>query len=229
MNEKWTKQQIAAAIQHTNVNPDVSLKDIERLCRECVEYSFDGVMLQPCWIPAARKFLEGTTVKICTAIGFPMGGSLPESKAAEMRAVIELGAEQVDFMPNFGYLKSGMLNEFEQEIRGIVNAAGGKTTKVMLEFGMLSHEEKIAAAEAALRAGVTYLKNSSGWGKGGHATVEDVLLLKEIARDKALVKASGGIRDFSSASAILEAGASLIGTSAGVKIVTGSGESLSDY
>ncbi|MFI8495716.1 deoxyribose-phosphate aldolase [Peribacillus butanolivorans] len=225
----YTVQEIASKIQHTNVNPDVSKEDIRNLVLDCVKYGFDGIMLQPCWIREAKELLVGSSVKICTALGFPMGGGTSNSKAREMAEVVSLGVEQIDFMPNFGYYKSGMYTEFESEIKEIVKASDGRVTKIMLEFGMLTQDEKQRAAELALNAGVTYLKNSSGWGKGGHATVEDIQLLKRIAGDKALVKASGGIRDIESATSILNAGASLLGTSAGVKIVTGSGLVLSDY
>ncbi len=225
----YTVQEIASKIQHTDVNPDVSRDDIIKLTRDCMEYKFDGVMLQPCWIEEAKEILAGSGVKVCTALGFPMGGLTTTSKAREMAEVIALGADQVDFMPNFGFFKSGMYAEFEHEVKEIVKAADGRITKIMLEFGMLTQDEKVRAAEIALNAGVSYLKNSSGWGKGGHATIEDIQLLKEIAGDKALVKASGGIRDFESASAILNAGAVLLGTSAGVKIVTGVGEALNSY
>lgn len=225
----FTAKEIAKKIQHTNVNPDVTREDIKGLCEDCLEYGFDGVMLQPCWIGDAKKHLAGSEVKICTALGYPMGGASTHSKVREMRDVIELGAEQVDFMANIGFLKSGMYDEYQNEIAEIVKAANGKVTKIMLEFGMLTQEEKVKAAELALSAGVTYLKNSSGWGKGGHATVEDIELLKSIAKDKVLVKASGGIRDMQKATDILNAGASLLGTSAGVKIVNGSGKALSDY
>ncbi|WP_172371718.1 deoxyribose-phosphate aldolase [Sporosarcina jiandibaonis] len=225
----YTTQEIASKIQHTDVNPDVTREDIIKLTNDCMEFKFDGVMLQPCWIEEAKVLLAGSDVKVCTALGFPMGGLTTKSKAREMAEVVALGAEQVDFMPNFGFFKSGMYEEFEHELREIVKAADGRVTKVMLEFGMLTQEEKVKAAEIALNAGVTYLKNSSGWGKGGHATIEDVQLLKEIAGDKALVKASGGIRDFESATSILNAGAVLLGTSAGVKIVTGTGETSNSY
>lgn len=225
----YTVQEIASKIQHTNVNPDLSREDIKALCEDCMEYGFDGVMLQPAWIEDAKKHLAGSSVKICTALGYPMGGATTKAKVYEMENVIELGAEQVDFMANIGFIKSGMYEEYKNEIAEIVQAANGNVTKIMLEFGMLTQDEKVKAAELAMDAGITYLKNSSGWGKGGHATVEDIQLLKEVAGDKLLVKASGGIRDFDSATEILNAGASLLGTSAGVKIVTGSGKALSDY
>ncbi|WP_164667709.1 deoxyribose-phosphate aldolase [Virgibacillus doumboii] len=227
--KSYSVEQIASKIQHTNVNPDLDREGIRSLCRDCLDYGFDGVMLQPCWINEAKTILSGSNVKICTALGFPMGGSTTLSKVNEAKNVFDLGADQVDFMANIGFLKSQMYDEYYQEISQIVNAAKGKVTKIMLEFGMLTEFEKKKAAEIALDAGVTYLKNSSGWGKGGKATEEDVQLLKEIAGDKALVKASGGIRSIEDATNILNAGASLIGTSSGVKIVTGTGESLSDY
>jgi len=227
--KKYTREEIAKKIQHTNVNPDVTRDEIKKLCEDCIEYGFDGVMLQPCWIEEAKKHLAGSDVKVCTALGYPMGGAPTSSKVQEMKDVIALGADEVDFMANIGFLKSGMYDEYRDEMAQIVEAADGKVTKIMLEFGMLTEEEKVKAAELALEAGVTYLKNSSGWGKGGQATVEDIKLLKSIAKDKALVKASGGIRDIEKANEILNAGAVLLGTSAGVKIAGGSDEALSDY
>lgn len=226
-----TQKEIAAKIQHTNVNPDLTKEEVKALCEDCIEYGFDGVMLQPCWIEYAKEILKDSNVKICTALGYPMGGAPTEVKVFEMKKVVELGADEIDFMANIGFLKSGMYDEYENEIREIVNAADGKVTKIMLEFGMLTEEEKKKAAQLAVNAGITYLKNSSGWGKGGKATVEDIKLLREIAdKDgKVEVKASGGVRNFEDAKAILEAGAILIGTSGGVKIVTGEGESKSDY
>ena len=194
-----------------------------------MEYGFDGVMILPAWIPLARKELAGSNVKVCTAFGFPMGGSTTIAKVMETRDIVAAGADEIDFMPNFGFFKSGNYSAFKQEIEAIVKAAEGKVTKVMLEFGMLKQEEKEVAATLALEAGVTYLKNSSGWGQGGHATAEDIQLLKRVAGDKALVKASGGIRNFEKAVEILSAGAVMIGTSGGVKIVTGQGEESTTY
>ena len=214
----YSAQEVAKKIQHTNVNPDLTREGVKALTDDCLEYGFDGVMLQPCWIEEAKKHLAGSDVKICTALGYPMGGATTKAKVYEMENVIELGADEVDFMANIGFLKSGMYKEYRDEMAAIVKAAQGKVTKIMLEFGMLTQE-----------AGVTYLKNSSGWGKGGQATVEDIKLLKEVAGDKVLVKASGGIRDLERANEILNAGAVMLGTSAGVKIVTGEGTVTSDY
>lgn len=220
---------MSKVIQHTNVNPDLTLEEVRQLCQDCIDNDFDGVMLQPCWIGEAKQMLKGTDIKICTALGYPMGGATTEAKVFETKNVFELGADQLDFMANVGFLKSGMYDEYKNEIASIVSAARGKVTKIMLEFGMLTEDEKRIAAELAIEAGVTYVKNSSGWGKGGKATVEDITLLKEIAGDRAKVKASGGIRNKEQAEAMLNAGATLLGTSAGVNILSGEGSGTNNY
>lgn len=214
-------KEICSRIQHTVVSPGATEDDIVQACRDCVRYGFDGVMIMPCWVPEARKLLAGTKVKVCTAFGFPMGGSSVLSKVMEMRDIVASGADEIDFMPNFGLFKSGRYDQFRAEIADIVRAAEGRATKVMLEFGMLDEREKKLAAELALDAGVTYLKNSSGWGQGGHAAAEDIRLLRRVAGERAKVKASGGIRNYESALNMLEAGADLIGTSGSVRIATG--------
>lgn len=224
-----TNEELAKKIQHTNVNPELTREDILGLCDDCKKFGFDGVMLQPAWITTAKKALQETDIKVCTALGYPMGGSTTEAKVFEAKNCFELGADQLDFMANIGFIKGHMYADYRDQIAAIVKAANGRTTKIMLEFGMLTHEEKIKAAELAIEAGISYVKNSSGWGKGGKATVEDIKLLKEIAGEKALVKASGGIRTREQALDLLDAGASLLGTSAGPAIMTGAGHSLSDY
>ncbi|GMA48009.1 deoxyribose-phosphate aldolase [Tetragenococcus muriaticus] len=227
--KEFSKTEIIKKIQHTDVNPDMTSKDVKKICEDALEYGFDGVMLLPCWIKEAKKYLAGTDINICTALGFPMGGALTSSKVQEMRDVVEAGADQIDFMANISFIKDGKDKEYQKEIEEIVKAANGKVTKIMLEFGMLTQDEKARAAEAAINAGITYLKNSSGWGKGGHATVEDIQLLKEVSNGRVPVKASGGIRDMERATEILNAGAVLLGTSSGVKIAGGTDEALSDY
>jgi len=222
-------KELASKIQHTNVNPELTPDDIVGLCNDCKKYGFDGVMLQPQWITLAKKELEGTDIKVCTALGYPMGGSTTEAKVFEAKNCFDLGADQLDFMANIGFIKAGMYTEYRDQIAQVVKAANGHVVKIMLEFGELEHDEKIKAAELAIEAGISYVKNSSGWGKGGHATVEDIKLLKKIAGDKALVKASGGIRNREQAYAMLEAGAVLLGTSAGPAIISGTGKSKSDY
>ena len=155
-----------------------------------------------------------------------MGAETTETKVFQAKQVFELGADQLDFMANIGYLKGGDYDAYRDEIAQVVKAANGKVVKIMLEFGMLTEDEKVKAAELAIEAGITYLKNSSGWGRGGKATVEDIKLLKKVANGRVLVKASGGIRTKEDAIKLLEAGACMLGTSAGVAIVTG-GENLS--
>lgn len=229
MSNQISVQEVASKIQHTLVAPDATEDDIKRICQECLEYGFDGAMILPSWIRTAKRQLQGSKVKVCTAFGFPMGGSSTLSKVMETRDIIAAGADEIDFMPNFGLFKSGRYGEFKQEIEAVVLATEGKVTKIMLEFGMLKQDEKEKAATLALEAGVTYLKNSSGWGQGGHATAEDIRLLKRIAGDKALVKASGGIRNLDTAVAILSAGADMLGTSGGVAIVSGRGDESTTY
>lgn len=158
-----------------------------------------------------------------------MGGDTTETKVFEAKQLFDRGADQLDFMANIGFIKGHDYEAYKNQIAEVVKAADGKVTKIMLEFGMLEQDEKVKAAELAIDAGITYVKNSSGWGKGGHATVEDIKLLKKIAGDKALVKASGGIRTWDQAMDMLNAGASLLGTSAGPAIISGKGKPKSDY
>jgi len=220
--------QVAAKIQHTLVSPDATVSDIRHLCQECVDHGFDGAMVQPCWVPLAREVLAGTGVKVCTAIGYPMGGDGAFAKAAAARDCIARGADEIDFMPNLGWLKSGYDDQVLDELRSIVQAAEGRTVKAMLELGMLTPEEGQRAAELCVAAGVHFVKNSSGFGKGGKASVEIIRQLKSWVGDRAKVKASGGVKTFDQALALFEAGANLIGTSSGVGIVQ-TGEGQGDY
>lgn len=203
------------------VRPDATLADIDQLCRDCVTYHFHGALVAPIWLEEARARLEGSDVVICTALGYPMGGMTALAKAFEVRDAIARGAQQIDFMPAIGYLKSGRRDAFRDDMRAVVSAAEGVAVKAMLEFGLLGADEKRIAAELAIEAGVQYVKNSSGWGQGGQATPEDVELLHRLARGRVKVKASGGIRTFEQAVALVQAGAELLGTSAGVAIMEG--------
>lgn len=226
---EMTAQELASKIQHTNVNPELTKEDIIGLCDDCKEFGFNGVMLQPEWVSLAVDELKGTDIQVCTALGYPMGGDTTETKVFEAKQLFDRGADQLDFMANIGFIKGHDYEAYKNQIAEVVKAADGKVTKIMLEFGMLEQDEKVKAAELAIDAGITYVKNSSGWGKGGHATVEDIKLLKKIAGDKALVKASGGIRTWDQAMDMLNAGASLLGTSAGPAIISGKGKPKSDY
>lgn len=221
LNQKLELEAIARSIQHTNVSPAATREDIAKLCGEAIEFGFDGVMVQPCWIGTCRTLLSATQVKVCSAMAYPMGGSLTRSKVSEMRDLVSEGAQEVDFMANNGFLTSGEPAAFEVEIAELVAVSNGVPLKIMLELGALPLEHWAEAVRAAEAAGVAYVKNSSGWGEGGKATVEIVKFLKDSAK-RAKIKASGGIRTLADARSILDAGANLIGTSAGPAIMRGS-------
>lgn len=212
--------QIAASIQHTNVSPATSADEIAILCDEALEFAFNGVMVQPCWVAMCRKRLDGSTVRVCSAMAYPMGGSLTKSKVSEMKDLVAEGAEEVDFMANIGFLTSGDVEAFHDEIAALVEAAGSVPLKIMHELGALPEALWATAIETADAAGIAYVKNSSGWGEGGKASVELVRFMKKHVR-KARLKASGGIRNAAVATTILNAGADLIGTSAGPAIMRG--------
>lgn len=219
--------QIAARIQHTNVSPTATRDAMAVLCDEAVEFGFNGVMVQPCYIAFCRNHLADEQIKVCSAMAYPMGGSLTKSKVSEMRDLVAEGVHEVDFMANIGLLSGGEPARYQDEIAAIVEAAQGITTKIMLELGAVGQEHWAAALAAAEAAGISYVKNSSGWGEGGKATLDNVRFMRRsvaIAR----VKASGGIRTEDDARNILAAGADLLGTSAGPSIMTGK-KSLSAY
>ena len=217
-----TTSELAKKIQYTNVRADATRDEIVRHCELAAEFGFHAVMLQPCWVPLARELLKGSLVRIATAICYPMGGETTEMKTTMARMVMDLGADEFDFQPNIGYLKSGMFEEFSREIIKVVIHAGGRPVKLMSEFGFLTMEERRLCVILGEKAGVAYIKNSSGVGPGGSAaTVEDIRLIKSYITGKTKVKASGQIRSYDQAIALIEAGADLLGTSAGPEIITG--------
>jgi len=216
-----TPEQVAGRIQHTEVSPTADQERIEELCEECIEYGFDGAMVQACWAPLVSERLAGTDVTVCSAVGFPMGGDRPVSKAAAIRDAVAAGAEEVDVMPNIGFVKSGRFEAVGREMDLIVEASGTATVKAMLELGALDDDEAERIVELAVDAGFDYVKNSSGWGEGGKATVERIEFLRERAPEETRVKASGGIKTLAGANELLDAGADLLGASSGVEIVTG--------
>lgn len=213
--------EVAATIQHTEVSPTADRARIEQLCEECIEYGFDGAMVLPCWVPLASRRLLDSEVTVCSAAGFPMGGDTRIAKAATVRDAIAAGAEEIDVMPNIGYLKSGMDDRLREEMELVVEASGTAVCKAMLELGALDDDEAARILDLAVDAGFDYVKTSSGWGEGGAATVERVRFLRENAPDHVGVKASGGIRTAADARELLEAGAELLGSSSGVAIVEG--------
>lgn len=215
-----TPDELAARIQHTNVRPEATKADVERLLAECLEHGFNGAMVSPIWVPLAAAELKGSTVRVCTALDFPMGEGTTTSVAQAAAEAVRMGAHEVDVMTKVGWLRSGMEAEYRAHVAEVVSAAGGAPVKAMLEAALLTLKELARAVELCVEAGVAYVKNSSGFG-GGDATPELVAEIRGLAGDRVGVKASGGIRTRQDAEALLSAGADLLGSSAGVRIVTG--------
>lgn len=209
---------LAQYIDHTLLKPDATATDIARLCDEAVAHGFHSVCVNPYHVPFAVTHLRGTGIKVCTVIGFPLGATTSFAKMCEARDAIGAGAGELDMVINVGALKSGDLGSVEADIEMVVRAAGGAPVKVILETGLLTPEEKVAGCKAAQAAGAQFVKTSTGFGRGG-ATVEDVRLMREATEDALRVKASGGIRDLSTAVAMIRAGAARLGTSSSVKIM----------
>ncbi|HXE31531.1 MAG TPA: deoxyribose-phosphate aldolase [Terriglobales bacterium] len=215
---------VAAAIEHTLLDPAATEAEVERWCREAVEHAFAAVCVNPAWVAAAAARLRGTPVAVVAAIGFPLGAGLSSVLRCEAAECLKLGADELDMVINLGALKSGRDAQVEGEIRGVTalaHGAGGRV-KVILECGRLNAGEKVHACRLALAAGADFVKTSTGFGASG-ATVEDVALLRATVGDRAGVKAAGGIRTWAEAAALLQAGASRLGTSAGVAIVAEAG------
>ncbi|MCE5211168.1 MAG: deoxyribose-phosphate aldolase [Deltaproteobacteria bacterium] len=206
-------------IDHTLLRPEARPDQIVRLCREAREYSFKSVCVNPCHTALVKKELAGSPVLTCVVIGFPLGAAATSVKVFEARTAIEDGADEIDMVINIGSLKDNNLAFVEADIRAVVEVSRGKVlVKVIIECCLLTDAEKIAACECIVRTGADYVKTSTGFSTGG-ATVADVALLRKTVGDKAGVKASGGIRDYATAKAMIEAGASRIGASAGIEIM----------
>jgi deoxyribose-phosphate aldolase len=213
---------LARMIDHTLLRPDATKNEIETLCAEAKRYSFASVCINPSYVKLCAQLLKDTVVKVCTVIGFPLGATTTETKVAEATQVIDEGAHEVDMVINVGMLKSGENKYVEHDIRQVVNAAhrSGAITKVIIETGLLTDEEKIRACMLAKKAGADFVKTSTGFAKGG-ATVGDIALMRKVVGSALGVKASGGIRSHEDAAALVASGADRIGASASVKIVTG--------
>lgn len=214
-------KQIARMIDHTLLKADAVKSEIEALCKEAREYGFASVCVNPCWVKLCAELLKGSEVKVCTVIGFPLGAASPETKAFETRQAIADGAGEVDMVINIGALKDRDTGTVEHDIRAVTDAAAGKAlVKVIIENSLLTDEEKRLACELAVKAGADFVKTSTGF-SGDGATVQDIKLMREAVGPDIGVKASGGVRDKESALAMIEAGATRIGASAGVLIVKG--------
>lgn len=214
-------------IDHTLLKPDASQEQIVKLIQEAKAYDFASVCVNPAWTAFAAAALKDSDVKVCVPIGFPLGANTSEVKAFETRDAIAKGAQEVDMVINVGALKSGDDDLVEQDIRAVVEAADGTLVKVILETCLLTDEEKVRACQLAQKAGADFVKTSTGFSSGG-ATVADVALMRQTVGPDMGVKASGGARSYEDAQAFIQAGATRIGTSAGVAIMKGE-EASGDY
>ncbi|WP_307976979.1 deoxyribose-phosphate aldolase [uncultured Streptococcus sp.] len=207
-------------IDHTLLKPESTQEQIAKLVSEAKEYDFASVCVNPTWVSYCANELSGTDVKVCTVIGFPLGATTSATKAFEAKEAIENGASEVDMVINIGLLKSGQYQAVEDDIRAVVEASGDKLVKVIIEACLLTDEEKVKACELSVSVGADFVKTSTGFSIHG-ATVEDVALMRKTVGDKVGVKAAGGARSLADAEAFIAAGATRIGTSAGVAIVNG--------
>jgi deoxyribose-phosphate aldolase len=210
---------LAKYIDHTLLAPTATETQIQMLCEEAIAYGFKAVCVNGCWVALASEILQDTQVQVATVVGFPLGAMSTEAKVAEAKNAIENGADEVDMVLNLGWLKSQQYDKVQNDIARIKQAIGKKILKVILETCYLTDEEKEKACELALEANADYVKTSTGFGTGG-ATFEDIQLMKAVVGDRALIKASGGVRDKETALRYISLGVTRIGTSSGIKLVT---------
>lgn len=211
---------LASQIDHTLLKPDAVIGDLRQLTEEAKTHGFHSVCVNPYWLTTVKPWLEGSEVKLCSVVAFPMGASLPQTKAAAAKADVAAGADELDVVMNIGAAKEGHWDFIEHEVHEIVSHAEGCPVKIILETCFLTDDEIRHAAERCARGRAAYVKTSTGFGPAG-ATVEAVKLMRETVGDALGVKASGGIRDRATAEAMLAAGASRLGTSQSVAIVNG--------
>ncbi len=213
---------LAKYIDHTLLKPDATPDQIAQLCFEARKYQFASVCVNPTWVKLCAQLLEGSPVKVCTVIGFPLGATASEAKVFETNNAINQGATEIDMVINIGALKARELELVAQDIRGVVTAAHsrGALVKVILETVLLTDEEKTIASSLSKEAGADFVKTSTGFAGGG-ATVHDVALMRRVVGPDIGVKASGGVRTYEDAESMIKAGATRIGASAGVKIMQG--------
>jgi deoxyribose-phosphate aldolase len=211
---------VSQYIDHTLLKPDATQDQFEQLCDEAIKYNFYSVCVNSYWVPFCAKRLRGKGVAVCSVIGFPLGAMDGRSKAYEARNAIEHGASEIDMVVNVGELKSGNLDAVEKDIRAVRRACRGTTLlKVIIETCLLTDDEKVLACEISKKAGADYVKTSTGFAKGG-ATAHDIALMRRVVGPSMGVKASGGVRSFEDAKLMIESGATRIGASASVRIVS---------
>lgn len=219
--------ELAKYIDHTLLKPDATKEQIRQLCKEADTHHFFSVCINPTHVKLAAELLKDSNVKVCTVIGFPLGANSSSVKSYETVDAIENGADEIDMVINVGALKSGDVKTVEEDIASVVEAANGTLVKVIIETSLLTDDEKVTACKLAEAAGCNFVKTSTGF-SGGGATVQDVTLMKNAVSTNIEVKASGGVRSREDALSMIEAGATRIGASSGIAIVSGE-VSDSDY
>ncbi|WP_263264777.1 deoxyribose-phosphate aldolase [Pseudomonas sp. RIT-PI-S] len=219
---------LAQYIDHTLLAADASRQQIAALCKEAQEHGFYSVCVNSGQVPYAAQLLTGQQVKVCAVVGFPLGAGLTESKAFEAKQAIEAGAGEIDMVLNIGALRDGLFDSVRDDIAAVQRACGPVPLKVILETCLLNEAQKIRACEICRDLGVAFVKTSTGFSRGG-ATLEDVALMRKTVGAQVGVKASGGVRDYATAVAMIEAGATRLGTSSGITIVSGGAGPASAY
>jgi deoxyribose-phosphate aldolase len=211
---------VASLIDHTLLKPDATRQDIEQLCREASEFGFATVCVNPCWVALASRLLRGSRSGVCSVVGFPLGATTPDVKHYETRRAIFDGATEVDTVINIGALKSGDLRLVERDIEAVTAPCreAGVLSKVIIEAALLTDQEKVTATTLVKAGGADFVKTSTGFGPGG-ATIADVALMRRVVGAEMGIKAAGGVKDLPSLDAMVKAGATRIGASAGVRIV----------
>ena len=217
-NLSLTREELASYIDHTLLKPEASREQIRAVCEEAKQYHFASVCVNPCWVPLIAEELKGSGVSVCCVIGFPLGASLSSVKAFEAREAVAAGAQEIDMVINIGAVKSGGWELVREDIAAVNAAKGTAKLKVIIETCLLTDEEKVRVCQIAKEAGADFVKTSTGFSTGG-ATVHDVELMRKTVGPEMGVKASGGVRTLADALAMIEAGASRLGASAGVKII----------
>ncbi len=219
--KKLSPSALASYIDHTILKPEATPEDIHTLCLEAKEHGFASVCVNSCYVPLAESCLKGSEVKICSVVGFPLGAMASEIKQQETAWAVAHGATEIDMVIAVGQLKAGNLDMVQADIAAVHKSCGNAALKVIIETCLLNDNQKRAVCTICKEIGVAFVKTSTGFAGGG-ATIEDVALLRAVVGEEMGVKAAGGIRSFTDACAMIEAGATRLGTSSGVAIVQGS-------
>ena len=210
---------LSSLIDHTNLRPDALHSDIEILCKEAIQYKFASVCINPVYVSYAKSILKDENPKVCSVVGFPLGADSEEMKYAEARFLIFQGVDEIDMVMNIAFLKERKLDLVKNETKKVVEAADGNCVKVIIETSLLNQDEKALACNIVMESGAAFVKTSTGFSSSG-ATLEDVRLIKKLVGDRVGIKASGAIKTKNEALKLIEAGATRIGTSRGVEIIS---------